>query len=291
MARDYPVWLKKRLPAAAAAQDTAALLERLALHTVCESAHCPNLGECYAAGTATFMILGDVCTRRCSFCAVPKGVPAPPDPDEPRRLAQAAAALGLRHVVITSVTRDDLADGGAGHFAATVRAVHDLVPAATVEVLTPDFQGQLAALATVVEAGPEVFNHNVETVPRLYPVVRPRASYQRSLEVLRLAKQMDARLYTKSGLMVGLGETPEEVRQVMADLRAVGCDVLTVGQYLAPTDRHYPVREFIWPATFDLYAAWAREMGFKAVACGPFVRSSYGAAQLFWRIGEEGRHA
>lgn len=252
-----------------------ALLEGLGLDTVCLSAACPNLGECFARRTATFLILGPVCTRNCRFCAVPKGTPRPVDPGEPRRVALAAAELQLRHVVITSVTRDDLPDGGAGQFAATVTAVREALPEATVEVLTPDFRGRPAALEKVMAAGPRVFNHNVETVPRLYPAARPQADYRRSLEVLRRAKEMRPGILTKSGLMVGLGEREEEVLAVLADLRSAGCDAVTIGQYLRPSKAHLPVREYLTPETFARYRARAREMGFRYVASGPLVRSSY----------------
>ncbi len=262
------------------------LLAELGLNTVCGGAHCPNQGECYAAGTATFMILGDVCTRHCRFCAVPgTDRPEPPDADEPDKVAQAARRMGLRYVVVTSVTRDDLPDGGADHFARTIRAIRRELPDARVEVLTPDFQGDEASLRTVLDARPDVFNHNVETVPRLYDTVRPQADYRQSLAVLRRAGQLaesgPARVFTKSGLMVGLGETDEEVRAVLADLRQAGCDIVTIGQYLAPSRDHLPVARFVEPAQFDAYRRQAMEMGFRAVAAGPFVRSSYHAEDVF----------
>ena len=254
------------------------LLERLQLQTVCQSAHCPNIGECFAHGTATFMVLGRVCTRRCRFCAVGHGRPEPVDSGEPARVAEAAVALGLRHVVVTSVTRDDLADEGSGQFAATIEAI-GAASDATIEVLVPDFHGRVECLERVLAARPDVFNHNVETVPRLYPRVRPEADYRRSLGVLRYAHDHgDAA--TKSGLMVGLGESHDEVCQVMADLRAAGCDALTMGQYLRPSESHLEVERFVTPEEFDTYREEAEGLGFAAVAAGPFVRSSYHAEAL-----------
>jgi lipoic acid synthetase len=255
------------------------LLARLELHTVCQSAHCPNACECFARGTATFLILGEACTRDCRFCAVEHGAPGPPDRGEPRRVAEAARRLGLRHMVVTSVTRDDLPDGGSGQFAATIAAIR-VASDATIEVLTPDFQGRWECLDRVVEAGPDVFNHNVETVPRLYPRVRPQARYARSLELLRRVAERDGGILTKSGLMVGLGECYDEVIGVMGDLREVGCEALTLGQYLQPSREHLPVEEFITPETFGAYRKEAEAMGFLAVAAGPFVRSSYQAEAL-----------
>ncbi|WP_084666398.1 lipoyl synthase [Thermanaeromonas toyohensis] len=280
LARRLPPWLHKRIPASGNVEATRQLLEELKLNTVCQSALCPNLGECFARRTATFMILGNTCTRNCRFCAVQSGQPQPPDPDEPQRVALAAAKLGLKHVVVTSVTRDDLPDGGAGHFAATIQAIREHLPGAIIEVLTPDFQGKREALAKVLEAGPHIFNHNIETVPRLYPEVRPGANYQRSLEVLRRVKEMAPDIYTKSGLMVGLGEAREEVEQVMADLRKANCDILTIGQYLRPSPQHLEVKEYIPPEVFDYYGTRGREMGFLYVAAAPFVRSSYNAAEF-----------
>ncbi|TDA69792.1 MAG: lipoyl synthase [Clostridia bacterium] len=277
MPAGFPAWLKKRLPVSPEIDAVREMVAGLGLHTVCSSAHCPNLGECFARRTATFMILGDICTRNCRFCAVKGGQPGPPDPDEPQRVSEAAARLGLRHVVVTSVTRDDLVDGGAGQFAFTIAALRSRLPEAVVEVLTPDFQGSAGAVGTVVAAGPHIFNHNLETVPRLYRQVRPGADYRRSLEVLRLAKETEAAVYTKSGLMVGLGEKVAEVELVMQDLRAAGCDILTIGQYLQPTAGHLPVQEFVHPDVFSHYERLGRDMGFVHVASGPFVRSSYQA--------------
>jgi lipoic acid synthetase len=251
-------------------------LRKLNLHTVCESARCPNMHECFHRGTATFMILGNLCTRGCGFCSVPKSRhPGPLDPEEPAHVARMAAAMRLRHVVITSVNRDDLPDGGSGHFSMTVRAVRTALPEARVEVLTPDFQGDLAAVAGVLDAAPDVFNHNMETVPRLYRRIRPQADYRQSLGVLRYAKQRRPPALTKSGAMLGLGETPDEVHQLMRDLRAAEVDVVTLGQYLQPTRRNLPVAEFVPPERFDTYREFGLSLGFKMVFSGPLVRSSY----------------
>ncbi len=275
----FPAWLKKRLPARDRVEPVLALLKELGLSTVCQEAHCPNTGECFARGTATFMILGRVCTRDCTFCAIPGGRPQPPDPDEPRRVALAAQRLGLRHVVVTSVTRDDLPDGGSSQFAATIRALHEGA-SATVEVLTPDFGGRREDIDRVLDAAPEVFNHNVETVARLYPEVRPQADYGRSLAVLARAAGSGAAPIVKSGLMLGLGEREDEVRAVLADLRRAGCRVVTLGQYLAPSAAHHPVVEFVEPDRFEHLGALALEMGFEAAPSGPFVRSSYRAEEI-----------
>ena len=277
--RRFPPWLRKRIPAEGVSTRVRELLGRLSLHTVCQSAHCPNLPECFAGGIATFMILGGVCTRHCGFCAVPAGEVGPPDPDEPAHVAEATAALGLRHVVVTSVTRDDLPDGGSGQFAATIDAVR-AAGGAVVEVLTPDFKGCCDDVHRVIDARPDVFNHNVETVPRLYTLARPEADYRRSLDVLRLAHERDPAVVVKSGIMVGLGETHGEALAVMRDLRAAGCEALTVGQYLSPSREHVPVDRFVRPEEFDAYKTEAEEMGFAAVASGPFVRSSYQAEAL-----------
>ncbi len=281
--RRFPPWLKKRLPSGPEAAQTRRLIEELDVATVCHSARCPNIWECYARGIATFMILGDACTRHCRFCGVAKDTPGPLDPDEPRRVAEAVKRLGLRHAVITSVTRDDLPDGGAAHFVATIEAVRAANPATTIEVLTPDFLGDRDAIRRVVEAGPAVFNHNVETVPRLYSTVRPEADYERSLGVLVAAKALAPAMLTKSGLMVGLGETPDEVEAVLANLRSADVDVVTIGQYLQPTRQHLPVAEFIPPEVFRQYEARAAELGFAAAFCGPFVRSSYRAGEVLAR--------
>jgi lipoic acid synthetase len=255
------------------------MLGSLALATICEEAACPNIGECFRKRTATFLILGRTCTRNCRFCAVDHGRPQPADAEEPQHLADAVRQLRLRHVVITSVTRDDLPDGGAGHFAACVEAVHSGTTA-TVELLVPDFGGDEHALGTVLRARPDVLGHNVEVVPRLYPQIRSGADYGRSLRLLQRAKELCPATYTKSGMMVGVGEEEAEVIEVMHDLRAAGCDFLTIGQYLRPGAQHYPVVEYITPAAFDRYTHAAQGLGFRGVQCGPFVRSSYCASEL-----------
>ena len=273
-----PEWLKKKMDPAAV-MEMEGMLRSLNLHTVCEGANCPNRGECFKNRTATFMILGDVCTRNCRFCAVCKGRPTPVDPMEPENIATAARQLGLRHTVITSVTRDDLPDGGAAHFAECIRALKERMPDSTVEVLIPDFRGSLAALQTVMDARPEIINHNIETVPRLYPAVRPMAQYDRSLELLERVKRLGGGIYSKTGIMVGLGETEDEVLSAMDDLIAVGCDILTIGQYLQPSREHIAVAEFIHPDQFEKYRRTGLEKGFKYVASGPLVRSSYNAIE------------
>lgn len=278
--RRLPAWLKRKLPAGNGNFFTQSLIEDLKLETVCESAKCPNRPECWSRRSATFMIMGNLCTRPCGFCSVPKSsTPDHLELDEPSRLAEAAHRLGLRHVVITSVTRDDLPDGGAEHFYQCILAVRQRTGSA-VEVLTPDFQGNTAAIDRVIEAMPEVFNHNLETVPRLYRKVRGRAEYRRSLDLLDRVKQTAPKLVTKAGLMLGIGETIEELFDVLADLRAINCDVLTLGQYLAPTLKHIPVARFLPPEEFDDIAARARLMGFRQVVAGPFVRSSYHADEM-----------
>jgi lipoic acid synthetase len=274
-----PDWLKRPLPAGNEGFFTHHLLRELGLETVCENARCPNRPECYSRRTATIMVLGNVCTRPCGFCSVPRGEPLELEDDEPERVAEAAARLGLKHVVITSVTRDDLPDGGSGHFARCVSAVRRRTGAA-VEVLTPDFLGDPSAIDRVIAARPDVFNHNTETVPRLYKKVRGRAEYQRSLNLLARVRAKAPDMLTKSGLMLGLGETTEELFDVFAELRAVGCDILTLGQYLAPTLKHIPVARFVPPSEFDELAALARRLGFKQVVAGPFVRSSYHADEM-----------
>jgi lipoic acid synthetase len=278
--RKFPPWIKKRLPASAQAERTREILGRHRLNTVCRSAQCPNIGECFARGTATFMIMGNTCTRSCRFCAVDKGKPEPLQETEPQRLALAASELKLSHIVVTSVTRDDLEDGGASHFAAVIRELRHTTPEATVEVLVPDFQGNAESIHTVLDAGPDVFNHNVETVPSLYPKVRPEANYDVSLRVLSIAKGLRPDILTKSGLMVGLGERRDEVENVMKDLIKSKCDILTIGQYLRPSPQHLPVAEFIEPAEFERFRESGRLMGFKAVASAPFVRSSYNAHEV-----------
>lgn len=276
-----PAWLRTPLPTADTFARTRSLLGELKLHTVCESAKCPNHWECWSKGTATFMIAGDRCTRACGFCAVATAKPLALEADEPLRVAEATRRMRLRHVVITAVARDDLADGGAGHFHQTITAVRELNPGIVIEVLTPDFNDQDDALDRVLAARPDIFNHNLETIRRLTPDVRHRATYDRSLRVLAKAKQRgEPALHTKSGLMVGLGETEAEVLVALADLRAVGCDLLTLGQYLQPTAQHLPVGEFITPEQFVRYARAALDLGFVHVASGPLVRSSYHADEF-----------
>ena len=272
-----PPWFKTRFPAGERYAEMTALLREGELHSVCEEARCPNIGECFNAGTATFMILGDVCTRACGFCAVTSGRPGALDQLEPLRLARTVETLGLDYAVITSVNRDDVADGGASIFAACIRAIRHRSPDCGVEVLIPDFEGNWDALRTVVEAGPVVLNHNTGTGPRLYRRVRPKGRYERSLELLQRVKQIDPTMPTKSGLMVGLGETMPELEQTMADLRAHGCDLLTVGQYLRPTAKHLPVERYYHPDEFAAIAAIGRRLGFRHVESGPLVRSSYHA--------------
>jgi len=276
-----PDWLKKRIPSGQACTEVSSLLRDRQLHTVCQEAHCPNLGECFSRGTATFMILGDRCTRNCNFCAVHHDSPLPPDEGEPQRVAMAVEALGLRYVVITSVTRDDQPDGGAFHFAKTIRSIKARMPNTRIEVLVPDFQGSEWALKIVIEAKPDVINHNVETVPKLYPEVRPQADYKRSLQLLKRSKEIDHRILTKSGLMLGLGEDPEEVLNVLEDLLESGCQLLTIGQYLRPSSGHHQVIRFVPPEEFTQWGELASRMGFLAVASGPFVRSSFKAAEMF----------
>ena len=278
--RRLPHWMKKALPKGNENFLTQKLIEDLRLETVCENAKCPNRSDCYSRRTATFMILGNVCTRPCGFCSVPKGQPVHVEDDEPARVAEAAERLGLRHVVITSVTRDDLPDGGAGHFARCIKAVRERT-GAVVEVLTPDFQGNLDQLEIVLAAKPEVFNHNMETVPRLYRKVRGRlAKYENSLGVLESCKLRYPEIISKTGLMLGLGETMDELMDVFSDLRRIGCDTLTLGQYLAPTLKHIPVERYVPPHEFDEIAVQARSLGFPTVVAGPFVRSSYHADEM-----------
>jgi len=272
-----PEWLRVKVRKGERGANTRALLARHRVKTVCSNALCPNIGECYGAGTATFLLMGDRCTRGCRFCAVESAPPEPLDPDEPARVATAAAELALSHVVLTSVTRDDVPDGGAAHFTRTVRAVRALLPDVTVEVLVPDLRGDMAAVETVARAGIDVFGHNLETVPALYSVVRPGAEYRRSLSVLAHAHAVAPEVPTKSGLMVGLGETREELLAVMDDLLAVGCRFLTLGQYLRPSARHLPVERYITPGEFEKLGSEARRKGFGFVASAPFVRSSYRA--------------
>jgi lipoic acid synthetase len=284
-----PPWLTAAPRRLSAGHGLKAVLRAAELATVCEEARCPNLATCFERGVATFMILGETCTRACAFCAVDTGKPAPPDPAEPGRVARAAARMGLKHVVVTSVDRDDLSDGGAAAFVATIHALRRLVPDASVEVLTPDFRGAPGAVETVAAARPEVYNHNLETVPRLYEAVRPGADYEDSLALLERARTVAPDTLTKSGLMVGLGETDAELIDVFADLRRAGCDVLTLGQYLRPTARHRPVSRYLTPAAFAALKERALKMGFAYVAAGPRVRSSFGAAGLYRALREAGR--
>ena len=282
MAHRLPPWFKQPLPRVGETAAVERLLRELKLHTICEGARCPNKGYCYSHGTATFLIMGDTCTRRCTFCNVSKGETSAIDADEPARIAEAAGRLGLDYVVVTSVTRDDLPDGGAGHFAQTVELLHQAAPEIRVEVLVPDFKGSHDSVITVARSLPEVFAHNLETVPRLYGEVRPQADYCRSLVVLRQAKLSGGGMLTKSALMLGLGETREEVLGVMRDLRGVGCDIFTLGQYLDNPGRH-PIVSFVSPDEFAEYERQALEMGFAAVASAPLVRSSFKAAELYDR--------
>ena len=278
--RNRPSWLKVRVRDSENARDVQELMDRYHLHTVCREANCPNRMECFDNRTATFLILGSVCTRNCTFCNITKGDPETVDPAEPEHIADAVETLGLRYAVITSVTRDDFEDGGAGHFAAVAAAVKERTPGVLIELLIPDFKGDRRALAAAVRSGAEVLNHNVETVPSLYPAVRPLADYEQSLTVLRQAKEINPGLVTKSGIMLGLGETQKEVTAVLEDLRGAGCDLLTIGQYLAPSSNHHPVVEYVHPDIFEQYAETARALGFTAVASAPFVRSSYKAAEM-----------
>jgi len=277
-------WLRRKLPDQKVLDRMDSLLKELNLHTVCDSALCPNRGECFKEGTATFMILGNICTRNCRFCAVEKGEPLSLDPEEPYHIAQAAKHLNLTHVVITSVTRDDLPDGGAKHFAQTITEVKKILPESTIEVLVPDFQGFWEALQIVIDAHPEVINHNIETVTRLYKLVRPKAVYKRSLELLRQVKFRDKNIISKSGIMVGLGEEKEEIIKVMKDLREVDCDILTIGQYLKPSPRHLKVSEYIHPDKFEEYQKIGMSLGFKYVASAPLVRSSYHAGEILKKV-------
>jgi lipoic acid synthetase len=281
LALRLPPFARKGSPLAPGAQGLRVLLRDQALVTVCEEARCPNLGECFSRGTATFMLLGDRCTRRCSYCSVETGRPLPPDPGEPSRVAEAARTLGLRYVVLTSVARDDLHDGGASQFARTVTALRGLLPGVQVEILTPDFQGRRDALEAALQDRPDVFNHNIETVPRLFPAVRPQGGYARSLGVLRTVAELHPGLLTKSGLMVGLGETDDEIVDVLRDLRGAGVSILTLGQYLRPTRAHRPVDRYLDPAGFEALRATALSLGFPTVYAGVFVRSSFNASEVF----------
>ena len=277
-----PEWLRIRLPSGKNYVNIRQTIASLGLHTVCEEARCPNIGECWGGGTATIMIMGDICTRGCRFCSVTSGRPLFLDSEEPDKVAKAIKKWGLRYVVITSVCRDDLPDGGANHIAKTIKSVKVQCPETIVEPLIPDLLGNRYALEEIIDAGPEVVSHNIETIARLSPLIRdPRATYQQSLSVLQMIKDIDCKIYTKSSMMLGLGETEEEVIQVAKDLRSVGVDVLSMGQYLQPTSRHLPVKEYVSPEKFDSYRKRIEKMGFAYVVAGPFVRSSYKAGELF----------
>ncbi len=285
MSGRHPEWLRKKAPSPSILAEMKALLDGLSLHTVCQSALCPNLGECFSHQTATFLIMGDICTRNCRFCAIRSGKGFPLDPDEPWNVARAVGKLKLKHVVVTSVTRDDLPDGGATHFARTINAVRQTNPQTTIEVLIPDFEGSSDALRIIVDSFPEIITHNVETVPCLYAEVRPNANYYRSLNLLQAVKSMDGKILTKSGLMLGLGEEHNDVVAVMEDLRAVWCDFLTIGQYLAPSSKHHPVIRYVTPEEFEQYKSLGERMGFSCVASSPFVRSSFRAAEMLAMLG------
>ena len=292
--RRIPEWLTIKLPKRQGIAEVEGLMRSAKLVTVCEEARCPNLGECWSKKTATFMILGDTCTRSCRFCAVKTGKGGALDPDEPRRIAESARALGLKHTVVTSVNRDELPDGGSHHFAQTIQWLRDLLPETIVEVLTPDFLGNKVNIQIVVDAKPHIYNHNIETVPRLYRQVRPQARYARSLQLLSYVKESDPEIYTKSGLMVGLGETKAEVISLLEDLKAHAVDAVTIGQYLKPGKNYLDVVEYVHPDVFAEYKAIGEEMGFLFVASGPFIRSSYNAKEfsdLFLSMGSEPQKA
>lgn len=284
MIQRLPEWLTIRLPRPDAIREVEQMMRKANLHTVCESARCPNLPECWSRKTATFMILGDTCTRACGFCAIKVGKGLPVDRDEPENVAQVSMDLGLRHIVVTSVARDDLKDEGAGQFAETIRALHAKNPELIVEVLVPDFKAKRELIQIVVDAGPEIYNHNLETVRRLQKIVRPQAGYDRSLQVLQSVKELNPNLYTKSGIMLGLGETHDEVVEALSDLRSRGVDCVTIGQYLRPTMRHLPVNSFVHPDRFKEYEQIGEEMGFAFVASGPFIRSSYNAIEFSKKV-------
>ncbi len=281
MINKKPDWLKIRVRSSKEKAEVEEILNRFSLNTVCEEAECPNLMECYNKKTAAFMILGSVCTRNCTFCGVSKGQVSEVDKNEPGNVAAAIKELHLSHVVITSVTRDDLSDGGAAHFAEVIKNIRNLGKKIVIEVLVPDFSGSLESLKLIAGAGPDIINHNVETVPRLYPEVRPAAVYKRSLLLIKNVKRLNNRIYSKSGIMVGLGEKRKEVIRVMSDLRKAGCEMLTIGQYLAPSKKHHEVVEYISPDIFEMYRKTGLKLGFMSVASGPFVRSSYNACEFF----------
>jgi lipoic acid synthetase len=286
MSSKHPVWMIKKAPSESIIAEMSALINGLSLNTVCQSALCPNMGECFSHQTATFLIMGNICTRNCRFCAISKGKGIALDADEPWNVARAVSKLKLSYVVITSVTRDDLPDGGAMHFVRTINAIRQASSNVTIEVLIPDFAGSLAAIKVVVDTFPEVINHNVETVPRLYSEVRPKADYCRSLNLLQTVKQLNKKILTKSGIMVGLGEKHDEVVKVMEGLRKVRCDFLTIGQYLAPSPKHHPVARYVTPQEFEEYKMLGEKIGFSYVASGPFVRSSFKAVEMYKRFTE-----
>ena len=279
-----PEWLRRRLPTGSAYENVKQMIGRDGLNTVCQEAKCPNMWECFSHHTATFLIMGSRCTRNCGFCSVPGGTLEPPDPEEPRRVARVSREMGLKYVVVTSVTRDDLPDGGAAIFAETITEIRRQIPNGRVEVLIPDFQGNRDALYTVLQAAPDVLNHNIETVPRLYPRVRPQADYRRSLKLIERARAFAPDIPTKSGLMLGLGETNGEITNTLADMRQSGCRILTLGQYLQPSANHLAVERFIPPEEFETWRKEALKLGFEEVASGPFVRSSYHAHELFQEV-------
>jgi len=276
-----PEWIRTKIRSTQETKDVNAIIGKFGLNTVCKEANCPNRMECFSRKTATFMILGRICSRNCTFCDVTHGKPQPVDSDEPRHLALAVQEMGLKYVVVTSVTRDDLSDGGAGHFASVIREIQSISKDIGIEVLIPDFKGDEDALRAVIQAKPKVINHNIETLKRLYPDLRPQAKYERTLTLLKRIKQMDQEIISKSGFMVGLGETLSEVEQLMADLREHDCEMLTIGQYLQPSRNHYPVIEYVHPDTFKRYEEMGYDMGFKHVVSGPLVRSSYHADEAF----------
>jgi lipoic acid synthetase len=285
IANKKPHWLKKKLPSGETLQKVQKTLRECRLHTVCQEAHCPNLGECYSQGTATFLILGDRCSRSCSFCAIQDAPPLPLNEEEPEEVSRAVEKLGLKYAVITSVTRDDLPDGGAAHFSKTIQAIRARSPGTSIEALIPDFQGSETALNSVIKSDPDVINHNIETVSRLYAEVRPQAVYERSLRLLERVRRRDSRIMSKSGLMLGLGESQDEIISVFEDLLGVGCQILTIGQYLSPSSDHHPVIRYVPPEEFSLLERIAYDMGFVAVASGPFVRSSFHAGEISSKAG------
>jgi lipoic acid synthetase len=279
-----PSWLKRRIESGPGIQEVLGIVKNSNIHTVCQEARCPNLGECFSQKTATFLILGNCCTRNCRFCAVKNGVPGKPDPKEPALVAEAAKNMGLHYVVITSVTRDDLSDGGAAIYARTIQEIRKTILYALIEVLIPDFMGQEEALRKVAGVCPDVINHNIETVSRLYSSVRPQAGYRRSLWILSRIREINPHIHTKSGIMLGLGEEPEEIRHTMQDLLSAGCQILTIGQYLQPSKDHLKVQRFVTPEEFEYWRKTAQDMGFSAVTSGPFVRSSYHAGEIYRSI-------